>query len=501
MSEAPTGYCAMQGYNPENIFIQQIELENLSHTSEKEGYGDFTFESANLAPGGLYMARLTPGNETVMNNWVGWIDYNQDGDFKDERELIIFKNDNSLVNAFFEVPASATPGATRMRIALRGNGFAAPCYSYDEGEVEDYTIIIAGEIDDNGSTNNNNTPTETDNNGTPPDYCTMQGSSPWWEWIARVEFADLDHESFKDLYGDFTDRFANVEAGNTYELSLTPDFSWREEDMYWKVWIDFNQDGDFEDTGEIVASGNASTTLNFDVLIPSAAPSGTTGMRVAMHYEEIPDACTNIERGEVEDYSVIITGAGDCGQANGRFRAILDLVAEPYEREVELHWMTNTEYKNSYFVLEHSTSGNEFTELETRESISDGYLTNVYLGKHIAPPLGENIYRIKQVYNNGNIKYSPEKKVFFNIDLNAFVPYPNPSSQKLYLPLQKYAGQSAQIEIYNTFAQLLRTSVVESLSIEPEEIDVEDLPDGIYYISIQVPGQRTICRAFTVFRI
>ena len=85
--------------------------------------------------------------------------------------------------------------------------------------------------------------------------------------------------------------------------------------------------------------------------------------------------------------------------------------------------------------------------------------------------------------------------------MDAFTPYPNPSSQNLYLPLEKYAGQTAQVKIYNTFAQLLRTTVVNSLSIEPEEIDVSDLQDGIYYISIEIPGQRTISRVFTVFRI
>ena len=186
---------------------------------------------------------------------------------------------------------------------------------------------------------------------------------------------------------------------------------------------------------------------------------------------------------------------------NNRFSPILDLTAQPYAREVELHWVTNTEYKNQKFIIEHSTDGVNFVELEVQESLTDGYLPNVYRTKHEAPPLGENIYRVKQIYNSGSHKYSEERKVFFSLDLEAFIPYPNPSSQKLYLPLQKYAGQTAHVKIYNNFAQLLRTSVVNSLSIEPEEIDVSDLQDGIYYISIEIAGQRTISRAFTVFRI
>ena len=496
---APTGYCEMRGDNPNNIFIQRIELENLSNESNREGYGDFTAESATLAPGGVYVAVLTPGNEAVMNNWVGWIDYNRDGDFNDDRELIIFKNDNTTINAFFEVPTNVELGATRMRIALRGGGFAAPCYSYEEGEVEDYTVILGSTAGTNNGGGNNtaNNPTPSD---TPPTYCEVRGTEPWWQWISQVQFADLDHSSFKERYGNFTDRFANVEAGNTYELSLSPDFSWRTYDLNWKVWIDFNQDGDFEDTGELIADGVSDTEINFDVQIPSSAPAGTTGMRVAMNFDDIPNACTNIIRGEFEDYSIVIESSG-CGNGNNRFSPILDLVAQSYSRNVELHWVTNTEYKNQNFIIEHSTDGLNFVELEEQESLTDGYLPNVYRTKHENPPLGENIYRVKQIYNNGDYKYSEEKKVFFAIDLDAFIPYPNPSSQKLYLPLQKYAGQTAQVKIYNTFAQLLRVSTVNSLSIEPEEIDVSDLQDGIYYISIEIAGHRTISRAFTVFRI
>lgn len=497
---APTSYCEMRGDNPNNVWIRQIELENLSHESAKEGYGDFTSQSATLAPGGLYMARLSPGNEGVTNNWVGWIDYNRDGDFNDDRELIIFKSDNSAINAFFEVPANVEQGATRMRIALRANGFAAPCFSYTEGEVEDYTIILGSEAGTAGGGTTTN-PTPTTPAGTAPTYCTARGTEPWWQWISQVQFADLDHSSFKEQYGNFTDRFANVEAGNTYELSLRPEFSWQVFDMNWKVWIDYNQDGDFEDTGELVADGVSDSELNFDVQIPSSAPAGTTGMRVATNIDEISDACTNVVRGEFEDYSVVISSSGCNNNGSNRFRPILDLTAQPYAREVELHWVTNTEYKNQNFILEHSLDGVNFVELEEQESLTNGYLPNVYRTKHENPPLGENIYRVKQIYSNGNHKYSEERKVLFALDLEAFTPYPNPSSQKLYLPLQKYAGQTAHVKIYNTFAQLLRTSVVNSLSIEPEEIDVSDLQDGIYYISIEIAGQRTISRAFTVFRI
>ena len=486
---APTGYCAMQGDNPDAVFISKVELENLSHASDREGYGDFTDQAATLAPGGVYLARLTPGNQSISNKWVGWIDFNRDGDFNDDRELIIFKEGNTAADCFFELPPNVATGATRMRIALRGDNFASPCYSYAQGEVEDYTVIIGTP---SGGGNNNPAPESN------ADYCAARGLSPWWQWISRVQFADLDHTSFKDMYGNFVDRFASVEKGGVYEISLTPDFAWQTAQMYWKVWIDWNGDGDFTDTGETAAEGNTTGAFNTDVAVPFNAPSGVTRMRVGMQDSPFSAACGDLNNGEYEDYSVRITG---CDGGNGRFSALLDLTAYAYEHSAEVHWSTNTEFKNAYFVLERSADDADYAPIAEQISTGDGYLPNVYRATDDTPLPGENFYRIKQIYDNGSFLYSDPQRVWYGIDPAEVIPFPNPASDLLYLPLQNYADTPTALTIYDTFARPVRFYVLPEPGTIPEEIDLTGLPDGLYYVTIEAEGRRTLSRAFTIFRL
>lgn len=150
--------------------------------------------------------------------------------------------------------------------------------------------------------------------GNPPDYCASRGNQPWVEWIERVTFADIDHSSFKDLYGDYTNVSTNAERGLSYSIDLDPGLSWsgHQTDLFWRVWIDFNRDGDFEDVGEkVVEANNGNATVNTSLTIPAAAPLGATRMRVSMKKGAYPEPCEIFEQGEVEDYTVNVTdGSG-----------------------------------------------------------------------------------------------------------------------------------------------------------------------------------------------
>jgi hypothetical protein len=78
------------------------------------------------------------------------------------------------------------------------------------------------------------------------------------------------------------------------------------------VFIDYNQDGDFTDSGETVYTKATSTgtTATGSITIPATATLGTTRMRVSMKYNGIPTACESFSYGQVEDYSVNITASG-----------------------------------------------------------------------------------------------------------------------------------------------------------------------------------------------
>ncbi len=153
-------------------------------------------------------------------------------------------------------------------------------------------------------------------NGSSGNYCNAQGNEPWQEWIENVQFNTIDNTSFKELYGDFTAFSTNVSKGNNYILTLTPSFSWLSYEEYWRVWIDFNRDFDFDDAGEIVYSNNGAAALTGFIHIPASATNGTTRMRIAMQRGDYPSACGAFTLGEVEDYSVNIMDGGGNGIDN-----------------------------------------------------------------------------------------------------------------------------------------------------------------------------------------
>src|SRR5690606_28586383 len=80
----------------------------------------------------------------------------------------------------------------------------------------------------------------------------------------------------------------------------------------YRVWIDYNQDGDFSDSGEQVFNRNRTTAspISGSFTVPASALNGATRMRVSMKYNASPTACETFSYGEVEDYTVIISASG-----------------------------------------------------------------------------------------------------------------------------------------------------------------------------------------------
>lgn len=101
---------------------------------------------------------------------------------------------------------------------------------------------------------------------------------------------------------------ASVKEGQTYNVSATTSNS---NDEQVKIWIDFNNDGDFADAGELVWSpARARTNHSGSFTIPN--PAITTGeilrMRVRTDFNSIANNryCGNVTYGQAEDYGLYI---------------------------------------------------------------------------------------------------------------------------------------------------------------------------------------------------
>jgi Zn-dependent metalloprotease/chitodextrinase len=143
-------------------------------------------------------------------------------------------------------------------------------------------------------------------------YCASKGNSVADEYISKVQLGTISNSSTGGTgYSNFTSQSTNLTKGSSNTITITPTWSGTKYNEGYAVWIDYNQDGDFNDAGELVYSKTASQTtpVSGSFTVPTSATTGSTRMRVSMKYNAVPTACEAFSYGEVEDYTVNLTAA------------------------------------------------------------------------------------------------------------------------------------------------------------------------------------------------
>jgi PKD repeat protein len=140
-------------------------------------------------------------------------------------------------------------------------------------------------------------------------YCASHGNASI-EWVASVNFGGQTNTSGSSGsagYEDFTTFDFIMDAGSSNSIVLSPGFAGRSSHQYWKVWIDYNHDGDFTDANEeVFAPSKSKSAVSGSINIPSGL-NVTTIMRVSMKSGGYATPCDIFSRGEVEDYTIVIS--------------------------------------------------------------------------------------------------------------------------------------------------------------------------------------------------
>ncbi|WPO76991.1 GEVED domain-containing protein [Flavobacterium sp. KACC 22761] len=139
-------------------------------------------------------------------------------------------------------------------------------------------------------------------------YCSSAGSDASREWIKKVAIGSISNLSNSNGgYADFSSQVTTISKGTATTLTLTPGFSATRK-LYWKVFIDFNNNGVFSDSGEEVYSVFSSATLTPQITIPTSAVNGNIRMRIIVSYNSITSSCGTYTYGETEDYTLNVSG-------------------------------------------------------------------------------------------------------------------------------------------------------------------------------------------------
>jgi GEVED domain/Pregnancy-associated plasma protein-A/Secretion system C-terminal sorting domain/Fibronectin type III domain len=185
-------------------------------------------------------------------------------------------------------------------------------------------------------------------------YCTSKGTSAADEFINTVRFAKtatpttyvINNTSGNNAgYANFTPA-VNVQRGTGYTLTIVPGWTSTVYSEGYKVWVDWNADGDFLDAGENVYTKATSTATPATgaFTIPTTAVLGAVRMRIQMKYNSSTiTSCETFSYGEVEDYTLnIATTAREINPGTAAdVVAPMDVVVFPNPTASELNLVIN----------------------------------------------------------------------------------------------------------------------------------------------------------------
>lgn len=144
-------YCTSLVTNENIIGITNVSIGSINNSSlGTPAYTNFTSIQTELERESTVLLSVNVTTDGGTNYTMAWIDWNQNGEFEISESFVLGSvtggnNVNSGVVANIEVPADAFLGSTIMRVRTNqsaASDYPTPCDSIDNGEAEDYTVVI-----------------------------------------------------------------------------------------------------------------------------------------------------------------------------------------------------------------------------------------------------------------------------------------------------------------------------------------------------------------------
>ncbi|QNM86708.1 T9SS type A sorting domain-containing protein [Polaribacter pectinis] len=136
-------------------------------------------------------------------------------------------------------------------------------------------------------------------------FCTPTADyNQWYRRIASVVFNGVTtNSSGSGDYEDFSSTIFKVSEGKTYPITITDSYS-PGYDLGYVVYIDYNNDGDFDDSNEIALSGSDGESFTGNIVIPTEDIIFNTNLRMrVVGYTDFVTPC-KAGVGQFEDYTI-----------------------------------------------------------------------------------------------------------------------------------------------------------------------------------------------------
>lgn len=149
-----------------------------------------------------------------------------------------------------------------------------------------------------------------------------------------------------------------------------------------------------------------------------------------------------------------------------------------------LSWITASENRADYYILQRSSNSGNFSDLGKVASGNDNGNSNEYEYIDEHPLQGNNFYRLVMVDKEGRSKHSNTVLLKMLRDKSVLSIYPNPVAAELHIELSGKADDSeVLIDIYDAAARLIKHKTIRKDN-NTFLIDVGGLASGVYTIRI-----------------
>lgn len=297
-----------------------------------------TIPSTMIAGAPANISALVTNTSGVTAYLSAWIDFNGNGVLTDAGEQIAANaaiatgTSNGSIGGAIPIPATSLTGVPLgMRVILTTASTTGSTGNVGTGEIEDYIVTISAPTTDFGDFSSFADASQ----GVSPSL--RMGDSVDPEYVStRNSTATGDDNTGSDDEDGVT--LPSMTAGQPLTIPVVASNSTGAMG-YLNAWIDFNNNGVLTDAGEQIATnlnvptGSDDSTFNINMVVPTAAVTGTNlGARFRLSAPTSPGPTgANAAVGEIEDYVVNIAaptidysdfnGLGSAGStANSRLR-------------------------------------------------------------------------------------------------------------------------------------------------------------------------------------
>ena len=299
----PTG-----GGNPSagaNLVIFGDMVNKFGNNPLATGYANYTSsaDTAQLCIGKEMWLTIGTSNSLFappLNMTIEvYIDFDNDSSFSGPGEQVLVSlNHNGLIGYPILIPNTVLPGVSHMRIMVHSGPPINDPFTIlqPDGDIEDYTVEFV--------------------NCSVTSYCepaVLVSSENVGVNSMRINDSVLTADEAKG-YNDFTEvdtitvcrgNEANIELENSWESGIV------------SVWVDYNQDGDFNDANEAITleqyMGFGLTVAKaIRYTIPASASLGYTRMRIIVGSVPTSDPCADAQDGMIQDYTINIVDCDPC---------------------------------------------------------------------------------------------------------------------------------------------------------------------------------------------